>query len=98
MSISSPRLGPASGTARPHAPGEEGDADAEDRYGEHHAHGQPAAVEVADLHVRQAYELDGDAEERIADGEYAGDDAGPAQREKPVRRDADDKEQHEPFE
>src|SRR5690606_37825931 len=98
MSISSDRLGVASGTLFPHRVKDEAEPGEKDRQAEHHAHGEPAAIEVADLRVRQAHELHRDAREGVADAENSGDEPGPAQREADMRGEADDEEEDEAFE
>ena len=52
------------------------DADQHHRRRQHHAHGQPAAQEIADLLVRLAEELNEDARQPVAGDEGAADETG----------------------
>src|SRR5262249_19572002 len=85
-------------TGGPQGVDDQRDADGEDRQAQHHAHREPAAIEVADLDVGQAEELDEDAAQRIADAEYASDEARMLQGLQVVSQEGDDDEEHDALE
>src|SRR5688500_10332369 len=98
MSISSPRPRGSSGMAAPHVEAEAVDYGREHAQLQHHAHGEPAAVKIADLRVGQPYELDRDARQAVADAEDAGNDARPPQRVEAMDRDIGHDQEHDALE
>src|SRR5215210_6491474 len=80
------------------AESDEADTGDEDRQAQQNAHGEPAAIEVAELGIGQAEKFNEDAAERVADAENAGGEPGALQRLKAVGRDADDDPEQDTFE